>query len=215
MRSNLPQIQIGEWQIRYRLPAGAGPHPVVWLLHGWKGDQDSMWVFAHQIPEHYLVIAPRAIYPEPGGGFSWYPLRTPGWPSLEVFTPAVFELYNLMENWPLTAPWGDFSQIRLAGFSQGAALAYAFTLQFPTQVTAVAGLAGFLPVGVENSVTPDSLKALKVYISHGTTDQIVPINLAHETVRFFETAGAEVTFCEANVGHKLDRNCMRNLEVFF
>jgi phospholipase/carboxylesterase len=215
MKSNLPRIQIGDWQIRYRLPAGPGPHPVVWLLHGWKGDQDSMWVFAHQIPENFLVLAPRAIYPEPSGGFSWYPLREPGWPTWDVFAPAVFELYNLMENWPATAPWGDFSQLRLAGFSQGAALAYAFALQFPKRVAAVAGLAGFLPTDAELTSDPEALARIKVYIAHGTKDHIVPIELARETAQKLEAVGAEVTFCESNVRHKLGADCFEGLAAFF
>ncbi len=215
MNRSLPTLEIGDWRIRYRKPVGEGPHPVLWLLHGWKGDENSMWIFAKMVPEHYLLLAPRGPYPEPGGGYSWYPLREPGWPPLENFIPAVYGLLELMEAWPLTAPWGDFERFRVAGFSQGAALAYSLALTHPQRVSGVAGLAGFLPVGTRSYFQTQKLDHLKVYISHGNQDQIVPLEWAKKAVRRFDAAGAEVIFCESDVGHKLNANCFKGLEDFW
>jgi phospholipase/carboxylesterase len=215
MKNNLNILEIQDWSIRYREPAGGGPHPVVWLFHGWMGDEDSMWVFATLLPEHFLILAPRGPYQVKDGGYSWVPESYPGWPSVEAFEPAISGLMELMGHWPVTAPWGDFERFRLAGFSQGAALAYAFTLRHPEVVQAVAGLAGFLPVGVHPFSEDPALAGLPVYISHGNKDKLVPIAKAQEAVQLFDQAGAEVTFCESDVGHKLNANCFKGLEYFF
>jgi phospholipase/carboxylesterase len=215
MKSEYKILEINDWVIRYHKPETAGPYPVIWLLHGWKGDEESMWIFVSQLPTNYLILAPRGRFPAENGGYSWYPIRKNGWPTLDVLKPATYKLLGLMESWPLMAPWGDFSSFRLAGFSQGAALAYAFTILNPDRVQAVAGLAGFLPVDAEKHLTNISLQGLTAYISHGSKDEIVPIEKAREAVRLLEKSGANVTFCESDVGHKLSADCFNNLEVFF
>jgi len=211
---NLQTIRIGEWVIRCREPGGNGPHPAIWLFHGWMGDEDSMWIFASRLPDHFLILAPRGPHPQENGGYGWYPDKK-GWPTLEDFTPAIRDLLALMDRWPLTAPWGDFERFRVAGFSQGAALAYAFALLHPTRIEAVAGLAGFLPLGAENPPGSRNLAGLTVYVSHGAQDPIVPVHLARQAAQFFDDVGAEVTFCESQVGHKLSADCFEGLEVFF
>jgi len=130
------------------------------------------------------------------------------------FRPAIFGLLDLMENWPLAAPWGDFEQVRLAGFSQGAALAYAFAWLLPQRTVSLAGLAGFLPRAMDPEPQGFELKDTPVYISHGENDPIVPVQRAREAASFFERAGAAVTLCESDVGHKLSADCFKGLEVF-
>ena len=66
-------IEINDWVLRVREPEGDGPHPVVLLIHGWTGDENSMWIFASRLPEHYLLIALRGLHEAPIGVYSWYP----------------------------------------------------------------------------------------------------------------------------------------------
>lgn len=214
MKIDLQRLEIGEWVIRFREPADHGPHPVVWLFHGWQGDEESMDVFIPLIPAHYLILAPRGLNQAPSGGFSWYPSRVKGWPTLMDIKPAIYGLLELMDNWPLAAPWGDFERLRLAGFSQGGALAYAFAWLFPQKIVSLAGLAGFLPRSLDPEPQGTELKGIPVYISHGENDQIVPVQRAKEAASFFERAGAVVTLCESEVGHKLGVECFKGLEVF-
>jgi phospholipase/carboxylesterase len=208
-------IQIQDWVIRFREPKGEGPHPVIWLFHGWQGDEYSMEVFTSKLPERFLLLAPRGPYKSKRGGNSWYHDDHKGWPKVEAFSQAVEGLIGLMANWPLTAPWGDFDRFHLAGFSQGAALAYAFTFLHPNRVNAVAGLAGFVPEASGKYLKNPALKRVMVYISHGSRDQIVPISKARQAAHMFESIDAQVVFCESDVGHKLDATCFKGLEKFF
>ena len=53
---------IGNWVIRYRKPKHEGFFPAYLLLHGWTGDENSMWVFESKIPDDaYLIFYPRLI----------------------------------------------------------------------------------------------------------------------------------------------------------
>jgi len=216
MNAELKTLETKNWTIRFRSPSGDGPHPVVWLFHGWTGDEDSMWIFASRLPEHYLLIAPRGLFTTPKGGYGWHSeTDTNVWPNLDDFRPAIRELFLLMDSWPATAPTANFSHFRIAGFSQGGALAYSLAILYPERVKALAGLASFLPNGAAKYLHHSSLKDIPIFISHGSKDHIVPIARARQAVQQFDLAGALVHYCESDVGHKLSADCFRGMEVFF
>src|SRR5699024_2432114 len=70
----------------------------------------------------------------------------------------------------------DGEKITLLGFSQGTILSFAVALSYPEKVKNVVGLSGYihktlLKDGYENQ----DFSHLKVYTSHGTIDQVLPI----------------------------------------
>jgi len=213
MEASIETRQLNGWQYKYRCPEGEGPFPVIGMLHGWTGDEDSMWVFASRLPKNALLIAPRGLYPAPMGGYAWHKQRGSLWPFIEDFNQAVEDLLELFT--PQNFPQGDFEQLRLVGFSQGAALTYAFGLQHPERVQALAGLAGFLPEGSADLAVGQPLLDKPVFVVHGVQDELVPVEKARFAVQILERAGASVTYCEHDVGHKLDAGCFRGLGAFF
>ncbi len=202
-----------DWTLRVRQPEGDSPFPVLLMLHGWTGDEDAMWVFTSRFPQNYLLLAPRAPFPTPMGGYGWH-VHKPGlWPQVADFAPAVQALTGLLsaELFPLA----DFSQLRLVGFSQGAALAYTFAMLNPGKVLAAAGLAGFVPEDAGLLAQQQPLLDLPVFMAHGARDELVSLGRARQAQRVLQQAGAYVSFCEDDVGHKLSAQCFRNLQIFF
>lgn len=199
---------------RVQRPAGKGPHPVVVMLHGLTGDEDVMWIFAGRLPKNALLIAPRGLFPVAGGGFGWQqnPLADKD-AGENGFDAGVDFLTDLLirDNFPD----GSVERIGLVGFSQGAALAYTFALAHPERVTALAGLAGYLPRSAQLLAQGHPLVGQTVFMAHGTQDAIVPFDKALEAKGVFETAGARVVLCTDDVGHKLSANCFRGLETYF
>lgn len=207
------RVVLGDWIVRTRVPEGDGPFAVFLLLHGWTGDEDAMSVFIPKLPNKALLIAPRGLYPASPGGYSWYTHLERRWPRMDDFTSAVERLLELLN--PALFPQGNFEELHLVGFSQGAAAAYAFTLLHPERVSSTAGLAGFMPEGAETLITGERLKGLPVFVTHGTQDALVPVEHGREAARLLEEAGALVTYCEDDVGHKLSATCYRGLESFY
>jgi predicted esterase len=76
-------------------------------------------------------------------------------------------------------------------------------------------LAGFVPSGLEELVSQRPLEGIPFFVAHGTKDETIPIDRARASVEILEQAGAKVTFCEDNVGHKVSVTCLRALKSFF
>src|SRR5277367_1789279 len=55
-----------------RLPAQRSAHPpVIILLHGYGSDEKDLFELRNLFPENYLIIAARAPYTLPHGGYQW------------------------------------------------------------------------------------------------------------------------------------------------
>ena len=115
----------------------------------------------------------------------------------------------------MSFPIGNFSSFHLLGFSQGAALAYSMAILSPERINSLAGLSGFLPDGTTTRLSAGRLNGLPVFIAHGTGDDLVPVDRARAAVAQIEQAGAQVTYCEDDVGHKLSAKCFHGLEAFY
>lgn len=213
---------VGGLTVKERVPNGPGPHPLVLMLHGWTGDEYSMWVFAPRLPQNCWLAAPRAPYPSPLGGYSWRDeshitvqanISARRWTMISDYLPAAQLLLDLLQ--PENFPGADLSQVSLVGFSQGGAMSYALALTHPERVKLVAGLSTFLPEGADPLVLRVPLLDKPVFVAHGTQDNLVPIEKARRSVEQLEEAGANVAYCENDVGHKLGADCFSALEDFF
>lgn len=213
MGINFSTLEIEDWILHTRYPEGDGPFPVALLVHGWTGDENSMWVFASRLPKDFLLIAPRGLHTAPRGGYGWHAHSEQSLPWVDEFRPSIEALMELLT--PANFPKADFSRMYLIGFSQGAALVYTFALLYPGQVVSLAGLAGFLPQGAAALARNLPLRGKPVFVAHGTQDDQVPVERARQAVEILQQAGAEVTYCEDDVGHKLSATCFRALESFF
>jgi phospholipase/carboxylesterase len=208
-------FQWGAWTARLRRGRGNADRLLL-LLHGWTGDENSMWLFAPRLPADFTLLAPRAPHPEPRRGYTWRPVTPEAWglPSLDDFRPAARELLGFVDDWSQQA--GVLAGVfAVMGFSQGAALAYALAFLYPQRVERVIALAGFLPEGAAALVPARPLAGKAVYVAHGRRDEMIPVERARQAVSLLEQAGAQVTYCEAETGHKVSPDCLRGLDEFF
>ncbi len=175
-----------------------------------------MWVFVRNFPADFWIVAPRALYVTEPTGYSW---RAPhsgrrSWPSLDDLRPATDALIRFVDDYAAENRI-DARQFDVMGFSQGAGLTNAIALLYPERVRRVGVLSGFVPAGAESVAARRPLNGKPFFVAHGTLDEMVKIEYARQSVQFLKEAGADVTFCEDEVGHKVSVNCMRALEKFF
>src|SRR5918994_221752 len=101
------------------------------------------------------------------------------------------------------------------GFSQGAAMSSTLAFLYPKRIRKVGILAGFVPGGLEELVTQRPVEGKPFFVAHGTKDEMVTIERARASIETLERAGAQITYCEDEVGHKVSVNCLRALKDFF
>jgi phospholipase/carboxylesterase len=210
--NNIQSAIIMDVHFKFLVPEGEGPFPVILMLHGWTGDENSMWIFASKMPVGALLIAPRGVFNSSLGGYSWYRDIIDKLPALEDFSDAIDQIETALHSDLFSM--GDFSRLRLVGFSQGAALAYTLAFRGVNGIKAIAGLSGFVPNGTEKLIDENPLSGLPVFVAHGTRDNIVPVDRARHGLELLKNAGAQVTYCEDDVGHKLSASCFRAMKDF-
>jgi len=201
----------------------AHKHSALIMVHGVDGNEDAPWVFARAASPNWLVISPRAPLftgAEPGNltQFSWYRSTLPGQPIDPVaFADGLRALTRFIAEAAVVYPI-DPARVVLLGFSQGAALSYAYTAyRYSPRTIAdppllgLAVLAGFIPLPIARLPALDGLPAL---ILHGTLDERVPLIFAQEARDRLATAGALVTYEESPIGHKVSATGMRTLTAW-
>ncbi len=190
------------------------PARLLILLHGWRGDEKSMWIFTRGLLSKYTILAPRGPFSVAEGGFSWREIQPGAWgmASLEDLSSSVQSLISFVDDWSTSAGM-DARQFDLMGFSQGAAMAYGLALLFPERVRRLAALSGFLPDHTEARLA-QQLYGKWIFVTHGRNDELIPVEQARRAVALLKTVSARVTYCESDAGHKVSKECITGLKLF-
>lgn len=199
-------VQGGPGRLTYRFRAGMDPDvPPILLLHGFGGDENALWVVQSALPKGGFMAAPRGPYPAGIGGFAWRLDDVGPTGSISDLGPGA----KALAGWVRTLKDDhaiDEQATVLVGFSQGSALAFSAVALGAVRPNALVALAAYLPQG-----DMARLRRVPVFWGHGTLDDRVPVQRAREDVARLEAAGVTVTYCEAEVGHKVGVECMRGL----
>ena len=180
-------------------------NPVLILLHGYGSNEEDLFTFASELPEEYYVISVRAPYNLQPYGHAWYAIHfdadenkfsddNQARASRDIIAEFIDEITN---QYPI-----DKNQVTLIGFSQGAILSYATALSYPEKVARVVALSGYLneKILTEDFINKDN-KHLQFFVSHGSVDQVIPVEWARKTKPFIENLGLPIEYHEYPVGH--------------
>src|SRR5262249_14695637 len=85
-------------------------------------------------------------------------------------------------------------RIYLAGFREGAALAYRLGVLYPERFAGINSLNGAMPRHNGPRLRLPESRKLRVLIGHGIANAIVPMTLARQDQRLFYMAGLNVNF---------------------
>nr|WP_315187319.1 alpha/beta fold hydrolase [uncultured Flavobacterium sp.] len=180
-------------------------NPLLLLLHGYGSNEADLFSFASELPDEYYIISARAPYDLQYGSYAWYAInfdadqnKFSDFEQAKVSRDLIATFIDeLIKTYPV-----DVKNITLVGFSQGSILSYAVALSHPEKVKNVIALSGYIsePIFEENYKNNDFSK-LSVFASHGTVDQVIPVEWARKTKPFLDNLGIESTYKEYPVGH--------------
>ena len=182
-------------------------NPVIILLHGYGSNEQDLFSFEGELPQDAYIISAQAPYTLPGSfGFAWYSINFDA--AMNKFTDdeqakssrdliANF-IDELIQTYPI-----DANNITLIGFSQGAILSYAIAMSYPEKVKNIVALSGYFHPMImpEDFKENPKIKNVNIFASHGTVDQVIPIEWARQTPKIFEALNITIEYKEYPVGH--------------
>lgn len=180
-------------------------NPLLLLLHGYGSNEEDLFSFASELPEEYYVVSARAPYELQPYGHAWYAITFDADQNKFSDDDQAIESRDLIARFIdeliLELPI-DSENVTLIGFSQGTILSYAVALSYPEKIKRVVALSGYLNEGIlASGYESKDFSNLKMYISHGTQDQVIPVDWARKAPETLKNLGIELTFKEYPIGH--------------
>jgi len=179
--------------------------PLLIMLHGFGSDENDLFSFASELPKELFIVSVRAPYTMQPYGNAWYAIHFDAVQNKWNDTKQAIESRDLIatfideacSNYPVNK-----NNVTLLGFSQGTILSYAVALTYPKKVKNVIALSGY----ISEDMLPEDFGSkdfshLNFYCSHGSLDQVIPVEWARKTPRFLNQLNIKHSYSEFPVGH--------------
>lgn len=180
-------------------------NPLLLLLHGYGSNEQDLFSFANDLPDHYFVVSARAPFDLQYGSYAWYAINFDADENKFSDINQAKTSRDLVANFidELLAQYHiNKEEVTLIGFSQGAILSYSIALSYPEKVQNIAAMSGYLnPEMLIDVYLKNTLSNLKCFISHGTVDQVVPVDWGRKAKPFLENLGVSCEYKEYPIGH--------------
>lgn len=179
--------------------------PVVIMLHGYGSDENDLFSFASELPEGFFIISAKAPYTMQPFGNAWYAINFDAdkgkWSDNEQAIKSRDLIARFIDEVCETYPVNS-NNVTLLGFSQGTILSYAVALTYPEKVKNIVALSGYInPDIIPETYNKEQLSHLDFYCSHGSADQVIPVEWARQTPKVLESLNVKHQYAEFPVGH--------------
>jgi phospholipase/carboxylesterase len=180
-------------------------NPLLLLLHGYGSNEDDLFSFATELPEDYYVISARAPYDMMYGSYAWYAINFDAdenkFSDINQARESRDIISNFIDELVVEYPI-DASNVTLIGFSQGSILSYAVALSYPKKIQRVVAMSGYLNTEIAiDDFAKNDFTNLKIFASHGTVDQVIPVEWARKSIPVIQSLGIAIVYKEYPVGH--------------
>lgn len=193
-------------------------NPLIILIHGYGSNEEDLFSFAPELPENAFIVSVQAPYQVPPYGFAWYAISFDA--DMNKFSDdaqaiksrdlLVKFIDELCTKYPI-----DQKDVNLIGFSQGAILSYALAVTYPEKVNKVVALSGYFNADIMQPKADLSVyNHLKIFGSHGTVDQVIPVEWARKSADLLKPYAISFQYKEYPVGHGVAPQNFYDLKAF-
>jgi phospholipase/carboxylesterase len=202
-----------------REPAGrtAGAPPLLLLLHGIGSNEADLFSLAPYLDGRFLVASARAPVVMGYGSYGWFNIE---------FTPAglVADAAQARESLrqlavfvdELTGAYStDPRRVYLLGFSQGAMMSLGLMLSQPEKLAGVVAMSGRFPAELlAGARDADALAGLPVFVTHGTFDQVLPVENGRAVRDALSKLPVALTYREYPMAHEVSQESLRDVAAW-
>ena len=179
--------------------------PVLIMCHGYGSDENDLFSFATELPNELMIISLRAPYAMQPYGNAWYAINFDAdkgkWSDNEQAKKSV-ELISDFIDYACKTYNVDSNNVTLLGFSQGTILSYAVALSHPEKVKNIVALSGYINEDIlPETIDKNKVSHLNFFCSHGSLDQVIPVDWARKTTGFLNALAIIHVYLEYPVGH--------------
>ena len=187
---------------------------VLIMLHGYGSNYNDLISLSDFFGDDYIYISLQANHSLDLNSYCWWSLHFDVnhkiQSNFEQAKNSVENLNKFIQNGIVQKYNIRNENIILLGFSQGAMLAYALSLNFYDNYKKVIGLSGKIIEEIINLGSNNKYKDHKFYYSHGLFDQTIPISSARKTSKWFDENKINHKYQEFQSQHNLS---MENIEA--
>ncbi len=180
-------------------------NPLLLLLHGYGSNEQDLFSFASELPAEYFVISVRAPFDLHYNSYAWYSInfdadenKFSDIPQAQISRDLIA---NFIDDIILKFPI-DKNDITLIGFSQGCILSYAVGVSYPEKIRRIVAMSGYFndKIASENYKN-NNFTNLKIFASHGSLDQVVPVEWARKAQPTLSVLGIDIVYKEYPMDH--------------
>lgn len=191
------------------------PYPLVILMHGYGSHMgDLVSLSPHISTDGYLFAFPNApLRIEIGLGMVGFAWSSP--PELEFdpggsaerlvekFITEIFQRYKIKPG-----------HVVLGGFSQGGMMAYRHGLRYPDKFRGLISLSSRISRSDIPTEEDISQACQSIFISHGTLDEVIPIDAGHIARDLLTEKGYSTDYHEYEMAHQITQKVIEDLSVW-
>jgi|TARA_B110000902_G_C14161449_1_gene533373 phospholipase/carboxylesterase len=193
-----------EYQIRYPKKPIKNPSLLL-LLHGYGSNEEDLFSFASELPDELLIISARAPLTLGHGSYSWYTIHFDSNNGKFSDTDEAIEARDKIALFidEVTLAYSvNKENIFLLGFSQGTILSYSVALNYPKKIKNIIALSGYINQDLlPTTINENDYSNLDFFISHGSADQVIPVEWAQNAPTFLNDLKIKNSYQEYMVGH--------------
>jgi phospholipase/carboxylesterase len=183
------------------------PYPLLVFFHGQGGNEEQILRLAPRLSRrNYISIGLRG----PVSLATAHGPRSFSWGDNETVSLVEDYLISSVEQTRLKYHVHS-ERIYLAGFAEGATMAYRLGLTFPEKLGGVISLNGAMPRQDRPLLRLPAVRNLRVFIGHGIANATVPLSLARADSKLLYTAGLDVEMNTYPTTHKLHPDMLRDI----
>jgi len=179
--------------------------PVIIMLHGYGSDENDLFSFASELNPAYAIVSLRAPIAMQPSGNAWYTIYFDANDGKFSDDEQAIQSRDLIANCidEIVGAYDlDPQRVSLLGFSQGTILSFAVGLSYPEKINNIIGLSGYINEAIlKEGYAENDFSHLNIYSSHGSVDQVLPVEWARKTKPFLKTLQIECQYSEFPVGH--------------